>query len=65
MKKKTDAEKRAQRKYDTEHKDQFKSIHLKYNVLNDADILAKLDAVENKQDYVRQLILQDIEKDGK
>lgn len=65
MKKKTDAEKRAQRKYDTEHKYQFKSIHLKYNVLNDADILAKLDAVENKQDYVRQLILKDIEKDGK
>lgn len=62
--KKTDAEKRAQAKYDLAHKDQFKSIHLKYNVENDADILAKLEAVENKQDYIRQLILADMKKGG-
>lgn len=66
MAKKTDAEKRAQAKYDKSHKEQFKSYYLKYG-LTDPDnqkIVAKLDKVPNKQDYIRNLILADIQKNG-
>jgi hypothetical protein len=63
---KTDAEKRAQAKYDKEHKEQFKTYSLKYG-LTDPDnlkIVNKLDKVPNKQAYIRQLILDDIAKNG-
>lgn len=63
---KSDAEKRAQAKYDKEHKEQFKTYSLKYG-LTDQDnlkIVNKLDKVPNKQAYIRQLILDDIAKNG-
>lgn len=66
MAKKTDAEKKAQAKYDKSHKEQFKSYYLKYG-LTDPDnqkIVVKLDKVPNKQDYIRNLILADIQKNG-
>ena len=66
MAKKTDAEKKAQAKYDINHKEQFKSYYLKYG-LTDPDnqkIVEKLDIVPNKQDYIRNLILADIQKNG-
>lgn len=66
MAKKTDAEKRAQAKYDKSHKEQFKSYYLKYG-LTDPDnqkIVDKLSKVENRQEYIRKLILADIEKNG-
>ncbi len=64
MKKKTDAEKRAQAKYDQTHKEQFKTYFLKYGLTNpdNQKIVEKLDSVKYKQDYIRQLILADIEK---
>lgn len=59
MSKTSDAQKKAVRKYDKEH---TKQIMLKFNLETDADILAKLEEVENKQGYIKQLIRQDIEK---
>lgn len=63
---KTDAEKRAQAKYDLAHKEQFKTYSLKYG-LTDPDnlkIVEKLSKAENKQAYIRGLILDDIKKNG-
>ena len=66
MANKTEAEKRAQAKYDKSHKEQFKTYFLKYG-LTDPDnqkIVDKLSKVENRQEYIRKLILADIEKNG-
>lgn len=38
------------------------SIHLKLNNKTDIDILAKLNTVESKQGYIKQLIRADIER---
>ena len=54
---KTEAQKRATRKYDKEHSRQ---ILLKLNKKTDADILAKFDAVPNMQGYVKTLIRDDL-----
>lgn len=66
MRKKTEAEKRAQAKYDQTHKEQFRTYLLKYGVTNpdNQKIIEKLDSEPNKQDYIRRLILADIEKSG-
>ena len=66
MKKKTDAEKRAQAKYDLEHKEQFKTYSLKFGLTNadNVRIIGKLANVPNKQEYIRNLILADIQKNG-
>ena len=50
---------RAVAKYDKTH---TKGLYLKFNLVNDADILAKLDAVGNKQLYIKNLIRADIGK---
>lgn len=47
----------AQAKYDKEN---TKSIHLKFNTKSDADILEKLDAVDSKQGYIKELIRKDL-----
>lgn len=63
---KTEAQKRALKKYDEEHKSEFKSFYFKFS-LKDADtamVIEKLLSVDNKQDYIRQLILEDIKKHG-
>ena len=44
-------------RYDKTHMQQFL---LKYHLVNDADIIEKLSSVPNKQDYVRQLIRDDL-----
>lgn len=53
----SDAQLRAQDKYDSKMTKQFK---MKLNVKTDADILAKLDSVDNKQGYIKELIRRDI-----
>lgn len=53
------AQKEAVRKYDATH---TKQIMLKFNLETDADILAKLSEVENKQGYIKRLIREDIGK---
>jgi len=35
-------------------------VNLKYNTQRDAEIIQRLEAQENKQDYIRKLILSDI-----
>lgn len=64
LKKKTEAEKRAQRKYDEVHKAEFKSYHLKYRRGKNDAVIKKLDSVANKQGYIEALILEDIKKNG-
>ena len=53
----TDAQKKAQAKYD---KNNTKNITFKFNKKTDADILAKLDSVDNKQGYLKELIRKDM-----
>ncbi len=53
----TEAQIRAKEKYDKAHTQQ---VLFKLNRTSDADILAKLEDVENKQGYVKQLIRRDI-----
>ena len=53
----TEAQKNASAKYDKHH---TRSILLKLNTTNDADILAKLNEVGNKQGYIKSLIRKDI-----
>lgn len=56
----TDAQRRAQKKYDENNKDRYKSIYLKLNIETDRDILNKLESVTNKQGYIKELIRNDI-----
>lgn len=49
----------SQIKYDQTH---TKQVKLKLNRKTDKDILDKLDSVESKQTYIKQLIRADIEK---
>lgn len=55
----SDAQIRAQMKYD---KKNTRQIMFKFNLTTDADILKKLDSVENRQGYVKELIRRDLEK---
>jgi hypothetical protein len=48
----------AQAKYDKEH---TKGLYLKLNKETDADIIAKLEEVDGKQTYIKDLIRKDIE----
>lgn len=50
-------QKKAQAKYDAKA---TKQIKLKLNITSDKDILDKLDQVDNKQGYIKELIRKDI-----
>lgn len=54
---------RAQSKYDEAHKDNYKHYHFKFNKKDDAEIIFRLDTVPKRTDYIRELILKDIEGD--
>ena len=47
----------AQAKYDKEH---CRTYNLKLNIVNDADLIERLDNVKSKQGYIKQLIRDDI-----
>lgn len=53
----SEAQLRAQAKYDAKA---TKQIKFKFNLTTDADILEKLDSVDNKQGYIKELIRADI-----
>ena len=53
----TKAQKDAVRRYDATH---TKQIMLKLNLETDADILKRLEEVENKQGYIKDLTRADI-----
>lgn len=56
----TEAQKRAQKKYDEAHRKDFRIVNLKLNREADADIIAKLEASGNIQGYIKDLIRADI-----
>lgn len=56
----TEAQKRAQKRYDEANKDKFRMIHLKLNRETDADIIEKLEQSQNIQGYIKELIRADI-----
>lgn len=58
----SDAQKRANAKFERE---KTRSIKIKLTISTDADILAKLDSVGNKQGYIKALIRADISKQMK
>ena len=53
--------KRATAKY---QKEKMRTIGVKFHLINDADVLAKLDDVPSKMGYIRQLIRDDIKRTG-
>lgn len=55
----SDAQLRAQVKYDKAH---TTGVYLKLNKENDADIIEKLESVENRQGYLKKLIKEDLKK---
>ena len=56
----SEAQKRAQKKYDETHKDKWRMVHLKLNRETDVAIIEKLESVDNIQGYIKSLILKDI-----
>lgn len=60
MAKTSEAQLRAQTKYE---KKSVSQICLKYVTKNNKEILEKLNSVPSKADYVRQLILKDLERE--
>lgn len=53
----TDAKRRAIKKYDATS---TKQIHLKLNIKTDADIIEKLNKVENVQGYIKEIIREEM-----
>ena len=51
---------KAQKKYDSVN---TMGIHLKLNKNTDIDIIEKLNSVENKQGYIKELIRKDMKSD--
>lgn len=53
----TEAQKRAVMKYEAKNTIQ---VHLKLNLRTDPDIIKRLEEVESKQGYIKELIRRDI-----
>ena len=53
----TETQKKAVLKYDAANTKQY---HLKLNLKEDKEIIAKLDSLENKQGYIKALIKADL-----
>lgn len=62
MAKTSEAKMRANSKYEKAH---IRQILLKFHKTYDASIIEKLDSVPSKNNYVRQLILKDLEREKK
>lgn len=58
----TEAQIKAQKKYDAEN---TRQVHLKLNKRTDSDVLGRLDAVPSKQGYIKRLIREDLERTTK
>lgn len=61
-----DAIRRAQRKYEASGavREVTKDYHLKCHTVHDADVIATLEAKDNKSGYIKTLIRADIERQG-
>lgn len=53
----SEARKKANRKWNKENLKQFK---FEFNKTKDAEVIAKLESVENRTNYIRELIKQDL-----
>jgi len=62
MAKTSEARLRATKKYE---KERVRQILLKFHKIHDEAIIEKLDSLDSKTNYVRQLILQDLEREKK
>lgn len=62
MGKASEAKLRANKKYE---KKNIRQILLKFHKTHEAEIIEKLDSVPSKNNYIRQLILQDLEREKK
>lgn len=58
----SEAQKKAQKKYDKNSKGKFKVLTLKLNKETDSDVLKKLASVDNMQGYIKGLIRKDLSK---
>ena len=58
----SEAHLRATKKYE---KKNIRQILLKFHKTHEAEIIEKLDSVPSKNNYIRQLILQDLEREKK
>ena len=58
----SEAQKKAQQKYDKNSKGKFKVLTLKLNKETDSDVLKKLASVDNMQGYIKGLIRKDLNK---
>lgn len=58
----SEAAKRAQKKYDEAHKDDYRNFFIKCNKKTDADIIDFLNAADNKQGLIKSLIRTYIEQ---
>ena len=56
----SEAQKRAQKKYDEGNKGKFRNFHLKLNVESDKEIISKLESVDSIQGYIKELIRKDL-----
>lgn len=56
----TDAQKRAQKKYEQANKGKWRFINLRLSKETDADVIQKLEEVENIQGYIKKLIRADL-----
>ena len=55
----TDAQKRATLKYEAKNTVQ---VHLKLNKRTDADVIRRLEEVDSKQGYIKEMIRRDMAK---
>ena len=62
MAKTSEAKMRANSKYEKKH---IRQILLKFHKTHEEEIIEKLDSVPSKNNYIRQLILQDLEREKK
>jgi len=56
----TEAQKRAQKRYDDANLAKWRMINLKLNRDTDADIIEKLESEESMNGYIKRLIRRDI-----
>lgn len=60
----SEAQRRAIAKYDEEHRKDFKRYNLRMHKEYDADIIAMIEKQDNKQGYIKNLIREDMKKNG-
>lgn len=62
----TEAEKRAQAKYEKKRNASgiTKGYYIKCHTIHDADVIERLETIENRNGYLKDLIRNDIKKGG-